>query len=57
MHTQIVPLGVALPGDVLVQNLCLQKEVSIPEGTERIGKYWFWGSAVERVEIPASVER
>ena len=31
------------------------KQVTIPDGTERIGNYWFWGSEVENVEISASV--
>ena len=31
------------------------KNVIIPEGTEKIGNHWFWGSDIESVEIPASV--
>ena len=31
------------------------KEVIIPDGIARVGNYWFWGSGIERVEIPASV--
>ena len=31
------------------------KEVIIPDGTEKIGSCWFWGSEVEGVDIPASV--
>ena len=30
-------------------------QVVIPEGTERIGNHWFWGSDVVSVTIPASV--
>ena len=54
-ETQVICLSVVLLDGALVQDLCLQKQVSIPEGTERIGDYWFWGSGVESVEIPASV--
>ena len=54
-HVQIVSLSAALPGGVLLRDLRLQKNIAIPEGTERIGDYWFWGSGVESVEIPASV--
>ena len=31
------------------------KEAVIPEGAERIGNHWFWGSEVKSVVIPASV--
>lgn len=30
------------------------KDVAIPNGVEKIGNHWFWGSDVERVTIPAS---
>ena len=44
-----------MPGGVLVQNLRSVREVIIPDGTEKIGSCWFWGSGVEGVDIPASV--
>ena len=31
------------------------KQVVIPEGVERIGSCWFWGSGVESITIAASV--
>ena len=31
------------------------KKIVIPEGIEKIGNHWFWGSEAEKVEIPASV--
>ena len=31
------------------------KDVTIPEGTERIGNHWFWSSGIENVTVPASV--
>lgn len=31
------------------------KEIVVPDGTERIGSYWFWRSGIERVTVPASV--
>ena len=31
------------------------KDVVIPEGIEKIGNHWFWGSGIESVTVPASV--
>ena len=53
---EVILLSVTLPGNVRLQDLRLAKEVIIPDGVRRIGNNWFWGSRVERVEIPASVE-
>ena len=44
-----------MAGNVKVWNLRDCKQVVIPNGIERIGNYWFWGSEVESVEISASV--
>ena len=43
-------------GGVSIQDLRKVKELVIPEGTERIGNYWFCDCAVESVVIPASVK-
>ena len=51
---QVIPSPAAV-GVASVLGLRLAKHISIPEGTERIGSYWFWGSEIEGVEIPASV--
>ena len=49
---EVLPsLGTVAP----IQELRGLKEATIPEGTERVGGYWFWGSGVERVIIPACV--
>lgn len=32
------------------------KQIAIPDGVERIGNWWFWGSGVESITIPASVK-
>lgn len=53
--SQVILLSAPRVGDVLVQDLKQLKDVVIPEGVERIGNYWFWGSNIESVEIPASV--
>ena len=42
-------------GNARVLDLRDCKEVVIPEGVEKIGNQWFWGSKIETVEIPASV--
>lgn len=31
------------------------RRITIPDGTERICSYWFWGSEVESFTVPASV--
>lgn len=51
---QIIPRSAAV-GVASVLDLRLAKHISIPEGTERVGSYWFWGSGIEGVEIPSSV--
>ena len=42
-------------GNARVWDLRDCKEVVVPEGVEKIGNQWFWGSKIETVEIPASV--
>lgn len=44
-----------LVGGTRVWDLRKQKDVIIPEGTERIGNYWFYGTGIESVTVPASV--
>ena len=39
-----------------LQSIRSLKNVVIPEGTERIGNKWFWGSRIESIEIPSSVK-
>ena len=53
---KVILLSVTLPGNVRLQDLRQMKDVVIPDGVRRIGNNWFWGSEVEKVEIPASVE-
>ena len=54
--TSIIPLSVVLPGGMSLQSITSLKNVVIPEGTERIGNKWFWGSRIESIEIPCSVK-
>lgn len=49
------PPAETMMGSVKVWDLRNCKEVIIPDGTERVGNHWFWGSDVESVKIPASV--
>ena len=42
-------------GEVKLLDLRNCKQIVIPDGIERIGNHWFWGSLVEHVTIPASV--
>ena len=46
----------ALPGGVLLEDVCMARDVVLPEGIQQIGARWFWGSCIESVQIPASVE-
>ena len=39
-----------------VSDLRQQSNIVIPEGVERIGSYWFYGSAVQSVAIPSTVK-
>ena len=51
----ILPRETVVSGKSLVELWKLRKVV-IPDGVERIGNYWFWGSCIESVWIPASVQ-
>lgn len=53
--TRIVLPSVTLPGGKLLEDLRQMKEIIIPEGTEKIGNYWFYGCEAESVRVPASV--
>ena len=50
------PMG-AMAGQAHVWDLRELKDVVIPDGVERIGDRWFWGSGIESVAIPASVRK
>lgn len=52
----VVPSLEVTLGDKSLLELRKLKSVVIPDGVERIGRFWFWGSEVESVEIPASVK-
>ena len=54
---QVIFLSVTLPEGVRLRDLCMVKEAIIPDGVERIGACWFFGSGVESVKIPASVKK
>ena len=45
----------AIAGNVRIRDFREMREVIIPDGVERIGNYWFYGTEVENVTIPASV--
>ena len=44
-------------GNARVWDLRGCKEIVIPEGVETIGNYWFWGSEIKSVVVPASVKK
>ena len=52
---QVGPLKETMIGNTRVWDLRKLKHVIIPDGTEKIGNRWFWGTEIERVEVPASV--
>ena len=53
--TRVIPLSTPMIGGIAIQDLRKMKNVVISKGTEKIGNYWFWGSGIESVTIPASV--
>lgn len=53
--TTVLPLVVTI-GGVNIADLRRSKDVTIPDGTERVGNHWFWRSDIENVVIPASVK-
>lgn len=54
--TQVTPAANVLIGNDKLADLRRLRDVSFPEGTVRIGNYWFFGSGVENVTVPASVK-
>ena len=49
---QIGPPPETVVGGIRVWELRMLREISIPDGIERIGRYWFYGSLAEEVTIP-----
>ena len=52
---QVGPLPETIVRNVRVWDFRYWIQVVIPEETEIIGSYWFWGSGIESVTVPASV--
>lgn len=44
--TKVGPLPEAMLGNMRIWDLRRLKDVVIPDGVERIGNYWFWGSDI-----------
>lgn len=53
---EIGPLPDTITGNIRVWDLRSLKQVVIPNGTRVIGSCWFFGSGIESVEIPESVQ-
>lgn len=51
---EVTPVTNAVDGARLAAWHAL-RDVSVPDGIKHIGSYWFFGSAVESVSVPASV--
>ena len=56
MPSSVQIISVSVSGKVGIKDLRSLKDVIIPEGTEKIGSYWFWGSGIESIRVPVSVE-
>ena len=54
---EILPARDVPVGGKLLWDLRALGEVAIPEGVRRIGDYWFRGSRVQSVRVPASCGR
>ena len=52
---KVGPPPATTAGGARVWDLRNCREVVIPEGTERIGNYWFYGCGIEDITFPASV--
>ena len=55
--TRVVLLREILVSGKSLSALRELKEVAIPEGVDKIGNYWFWGSNVESVTIPSNIQK
>lgn len=53
---QIVFSSMVLPGGVRIRDLLQVKDVIIPDGTEKIGSWWFYGYMIESITFPVSVK-
>lgn len=53
--TKVGPPPTTLVGTVRIWDLREPKDVVVPDGVEKVNNYWFWGSEVESIQIPASV--
>lgn len=56
MTISVQVVSISVSGKAGIKDLRSLKNVTIPEGTKKIGSYWFWGSNIESVCIPVSVE-
>lgn len=54
--TQVGPPSKTMAGTMSVWNLRALKNVNIPEGVDRIGNHWFYGSEIKNIVIAASVK-
>ena len=54
-RTKIGPPPETTAGNIWVWSLRDCRKVAIPEGTERIGSYWFYKCDIESITFPASV--
>lgn len=53
---KILPMRDTMVGSLLLWDLRALKNINLPEGIQKIGNYWFRGSDIESVVIPASVK-
>lgn len=51
----VLPDASTMIGRALVWDLRELREVVIPNGAKTVGDYWFAGTNIESVEVPASV--
>lgn len=50
------PLPEMMVEDMRVWDLRNLRKITIPDGAERVGDYWFCGSGIQSATIPASVK-
>ena len=52
---RVIPLWTPLTRDTRVESLRQTKHAVFPEGMEKIGSFWFWGSGIEGMTVPKNV--
>lgn len=53
---KVGPLPETMIGNMRIWDLRKLKDVTVPDGAERIGNQWFWRAEIEKITVPVSVQ-